>query len=451
MSAVAAAVTRGAAEAIGHLRQSVREIGMAIADQGIVSLTSFATTIVVGRSAGPAVLAHYALGVTSLLVVTTVQDALMSSPYTIYGPRMKPADRVTYAGATLVFCGALALLATTLLAGGGLLVAAGLGPPDLAPVLLMAGAIAPALVLREFARRVSAADLRMDVALGLDVAIGGLQLGGLAWLVRHQSLSAESGLALAGLASGIGAVAWLAAWHRSGHIRIRRQGLGETWRRHWGLGRWVGAGRLLGQLNSDMLLLWLLTFFVGAAATGAFAACLTMAFLANPVVLGASLFLTPALAARFAEGGVAAVARYARGTTVILGVVFVVFVAFIAVAGGGLLTIAYGGAYSGLGLTAGVVALAVGIGGLSLGPTTALLVVERPRLNVVASLCGLAALLACAVTLIPYYGALGAGLAFVAGNAVQLAARALLLARVVAGPAGRGRAPLEALTGEEAI
>jgi len=447
----AAALASRARETVRRVRHSQRDIGMALADQSAVSLTSFATTLVIGRTAGPSALALYALGVTSLLVVTTVQDSLMSAPYTIYGQRLSRAQRANYAGSTLVFCGALALVAATLLAGGGLLLLAGFGSAALGHVLLVAAAVAPAVVLREFARRVSAADLHMGIALVLDVAVGVLQLAGLAWLVSRGAVSAESGLALAGLASGIGAAAWLAAWHWSGRIRVHVEGLGPAWRQHWALGRWVAAGRLIGQLNSDMLLLWVLTFSVGAATAGAFAACLTLAFIANPLVLGAGLFLTPALAARAVTGGVAAVARHARATMAMLGVAFLAFVSVIAVVGEPLLATAYGPAFAGFGLTATIVAAAVGIGALSLGPTTALLVVERPALDVVANLLGLGALIAGAAALIPAYGATGAALAFVAGNTVQLLARLVLLARVVAGTTAGSLAPMETLTGEEAI
>lgn len=434
----------------GRVRESLRESGLALLDQGAVSLTSFATAVMLGRTAGPSELALYSLGLTLLLVLATVQDSLVSTPYTVYGARLTAADRAAYAGRTLVFWGLLALAAAASLASGGALVLAGLGPAELGRLLIVAAAVAPALGLREFGRRVSAADLRIGAALALDGSVGVIQGIGLLWLANRGTLSATSGLALMGAANACGALVWLAVWRRRGLIRLCRDRLGPVWREHWALGRWVGASRIAGHLGSDVLLLWLLTFALGSASAGAFAACLTVAFLTNPVVLGVGFFLTPKLAARRAAGGVPAVARYALGTTLALGLLLAAFVAAVAAGGGSLIVTIYGPAYAGLGLTATTVAVAVALGALAVGATNALLVIERPALNVLASLLGLVTMLASAAVLIPSHGVTGAALSFCAGNAAQLVMRFALLARVViVRPARRLAADL--LSGEEAI
>lgn len=424
---------------------------MAVLDQGFVSIASFATTAALGRMAGPSELALYSLALTLLLLLGAAQDSLMSAPYTIYGARLKDGDRAEYAGCTLLFSGVLALAASMMLALAGAVALSRPGPAGLGPLLLVAAAVAPAMVLREFGRRTSAADLRIGTALLLDVSIGIVQIAGLLWLASRGALSAINGLALTGIANASGALVWLAVWHRSGRIRMRRRRVSQAWREHWKLGRWVGASRIVGHLGSDPLLLWFLTFAVGASSAGAFAACLTVAFLTNPLVLGVGLYLTPTLSARFAEGGVRAVTRYALGTTVGLAVVFTAFIAAVAVGGDTLLVTVYGPAYGGLGPAASLVALAVALGALSLGATSALLVIERPALNLVASVLGLAAMLASASMLIPAYGVVGAALSFCAGNATQLLSRLVLLARVVAAGPDRRPAPMEFLRGREAL
>ncbi len=93
----------------GRVRESLRESGLALLDQGAISLTSFATAVMLGRTAGPSELALYSLGLTLLLVLATVQDSLVSTPYTVYGARLSAADRAAYAGRTLVVWSLLAL------------------------------------------------------------------------------------------------------------------------------------------------------------------------------------------------------------------------------------------------------------------------------------------------------------------------------------------------------
>jgi O-antigen/teichoic acid export membrane protein len=207
----------------------------------------------------------------------------------------------------------------------------------------------------------------------------------------------------------------------------------------------------VSHLGSDVLLLWLVTLSLGASSAGLFAACLTIAFLANPVVLGVGLFLTPRLAAGFAGGGLPAVAELVRSTTRALALLLAVFVAAVAMAGERVLGMAYGPAYAGLGPAAASAAAAVALGALSLGPTSALTVIERPALNVAAGLLGLVAMLASAAILIPSYGVVGAGLSFCAANATQLVVRSGLLARAVAA-APRGQlARAELLRGKGTI
>jgi O-antigen/teichoic acid export membrane protein len=434
-----------------QVRQSLRESGLAVLDQSAVSLASFAMTLVLGRVAGPAELALYALALTLLLMMTAVQDSLVSTPYAIYASRLHGADRAEYAGCSLVFCAGLSLGTTALLVSGGTLVLAGLGPTGLGRILLVAAAIAPGLVLREFGRRASAADLRVGAALALDLAVGVVQAAGLVWLASRGSLTAANALAAVGAANAAGALVWLTAWHAGGRIRIRRERLAQAWRQHWALGRWIGASRIVGHLGSDVLLLWLLTFMLGASSAGAFAACLMIAFLTNPFVLGVALFLTPKIAATVAAGGVRAAVRYAAGATVALGLPMAVFVATVAIAGERLIDAFYGPAYTGLGPPATAVALAVALGALAIGATNALLALERPVLNLVASLLGLVTMLASAAVLIPGYGVLGAALSFCAGNAVQLLARFAMLARIVAANSDRRPAPMEFLRGGETI
>jgi O-antigen/teichoic acid export membrane protein len=290
---------------------------------------------------------------------------------------------------------------------------------------------------------VSAASLRIGTALALDTSVGAVQGVGLLWLVSQGALTATSALLVTGAAHAAGGLIWLVVWRMRGRICLNPGMLRPAWREHWALGRWVGASRMVGHLSSDVLLLWLLTLGLGASSAGAFAACLTIAFVTNPVVLGVGLFLTPRLAATFADRGVRAVAREAVGTTVALALLLAGFVALVAAGGERLLFAIYGPEFSGLGGTATVVALAVALGALAIGATNALVVLERPGLNLGAGLLGFATMLVSTVVLVPSHGVLGAALGFCAGNVVQLMARFVMLARVVAAASDPRPAPLE--------
>ena len=57
----------------------------AFADQAVVSATSFFTTVMVGRYSNPAELGAYAIGISVLAAMYTIQGSLISLPYSIQG------------------------------------------------------------------------------------------------------------------------------------------------------------------------------------------------------------------------------------------------------------------------------------------------------------------------------------------------------------------------------
>jgi O-antigen/teichoic acid export membrane protein len=414
--------------------------GLALGDQAVVSATSFVTAVVIGRVAGPDELAAYSLGLTLVLFVTAAQDSLASTPYAVYGARMGPEARAEYAGSTLAICGAIAALAATGLGAGAALAGSDSGRAALRPVFVLLAIVVPALVLREFARRTAVAHLQMRAALALDGLVAAVQVAGVLWLASRGELAATTALAAVGLGSGAGALYWLTRWPAL--VRVRRTSLAAAWQRSWRLGRWVFASRVAGHLNSEVLVLWLLAWWTGSSAAGTFAACLSIAFFANPLVLGTGLFLTPKMAEAFAQGGARAVHDLVARATRLLGVALLAFVGIVAAAGALALRGLYGAQYEGLGPAVTLVALAIGIGALAICAGSGLLVLERPMLNLASSVLGLAAMVAVAPLLIGRWGVTGAAVSLLAGNLVQLVARVLLFSRAAAAWHGSVTGPI---------
>ena len=76
-----------------NVRMVKSDTSMAIVDQSVVSGSRFLTTICIGRLCGSEQLGVYALLFTLYLIFSCVQDAMMSTPYTVFGNRMKGAKR----------------------------------------------------------------------------------------------------------------------------------------------------------------------------------------------------------------------------------------------------------------------------------------------------------------------------------------------------------------------
>ena len=74
---------------------------LSLIDQGVVSATNFLTMVLLGRTATQE-LGEYQLGFSIVLLAMCVQNALISSPYTLFGNRMEGRQRAQYAGSTLL-------------------------------------------------------------------------------------------------------------------------------------------------------------------------------------------------------------------------------------------------------------------------------------------------------------------------------------------------------------
>src|SRR5437764_1423163 len=75
---------------------------LAMVDQGVVSAARFGTNVVIGRVCGKEELGLYALGFSVLLLVVCAQEALVTTPYTVFGNRLAGTRRAARAGSALL-------------------------------------------------------------------------------------------------------------------------------------------------------------------------------------------------------------------------------------------------------------------------------------------------------------------------------------------------------------
>ncbi|RPJ80416.1 MAG: hypothetical protein EHM13_12070, partial [Acidobacteria bacterium] len=131
--AVASTRLRGLALAVRALHDSK---GLqAVADQAIVSATNFLTGVVIGRACSKEEFGLYMLAFVVITLAAEVQTSLISTPYTIYRPRLDHREVPRYTAATLVLQLLFAAVSMGALLAGSRFLAASAGPPGLAPVL----------------------------------------------------------------------------------------------------------------------------------------------------------------------------------------------------------------------------------------------------------------------------------------------------------------------------
>jgi O-antigen/teichoic acid export membrane protein len=384
---------------------TARKFSVSLIDQMMVSGTNFITTVLVGRTGGPDELANYALGFTAVIIIFSVIETLVVTPYTVYANRLAGTARAAYRGAALLQCGLLSAAAALVLAGWALTVASGIGHPGLPPALFVLSAAIPCYILREFARQCAFAHLDAKTAFQIDLCAGTLQIVSVGALAAGGRLSAVTAFTAIGAANAIASFIWLIR-SRKDFVLQRDQVVADI-RRNLAFGSWILAGRMAAQLNSDIFLLWLMAFVLGSKATGIFAACMTVIHLSNPFIIGTAQVLTPRVVQAWAESGLREVQRVMLKTTLFLGIALSGFCIGIFLFGEELLRLFYGSQYEGSHYIIMALSFSVLSFVLGLPASCGLFALERPDGNLKANLVGIFLTASVASALVFRFGIIG--------------------------------------------
>ena len=208
----------------------------ALADQGLISASNFATLILLARGLSPSDFGAFVLAYTGLVLLNGIQSALITQPHNVLGQAHLGAGYPPYTTSTAAFQGAFALTGAALV-----VVAAGIvaqADSDAAVILL---ATVPALLgwqAQEFARRILYTETRFRMAFLTDLVAYGGQVVAFALLVAADVVTVPLALVVVGLTSAAGALVGVVAIRPSLGGRIRRDAVRENW--HYG--RWLAAG-----------------------------------------------------------------------------------------------------------------------------------------------------------------------------------------------------------------
>ena len=422
--AAAASISVGYIGNMGGIRALARALlasrTLSLIDQAVVSGTSLFVTVVIGRFTVPSQLGIFALIASLIIALQNVQNALISSPYTIqrHHPCRTAAE---HAGSTLALCVLLALAAAVFIAMLAWIIDLQNEKPILEAAVWTLAAMAPFIIIREFGRDYAFAHLQMSKVLLLDLGVAAIQVGTLSYLAWSDLLSTASALATIGTACGVTGLLWLYLDRKIFLVRMSR--LPEALRQSWKLGRWILANQLslVAQVN---LSYWLVAVIAGTTATGIYAASMCVASLANPLVLGLSNIMFAQATLAFKEGGYAKLRHDAFKELVLLSATMTLFCLVIVFAGEQVLQLFFSSQdYLGhrdvlVGLALWQLAHAIGI-----PASNALSAMERVRLNFyigLATTCITAAVIA---GLVIAWGLVGAAIGLLIGSAARSAVR----------------------------
>jgi O-antigen/teichoic acid export membrane protein len=421
-----------------------RDNFVALLDQGVVSVANFFTGLIVGRICAKEQFGLYMLGFTVITMAMTVQDSLLLTPYTIQSPRLKGVALSRYKASTFLHQLLFSACILFFLILFRFALHLGAGPSGMAPVVEALIFVVGFILLRNYARRVCFAALKIGEALALDVLVSVLQIGGLVTLAYLDSLAASRAYWVIGVASFLGTLPWM--WSKKKEFTFTRGNAAADLKQNFSAGIWILASGLLWTMVIS-LYPWLLATFHGTATTGVWAACVGIIAFCNPLFLTMQNSFGPKIAHAFARDGGDALRGYSMQVTKIFGGVLVPFCIALLVFGGDLVAAVYGSKYTGTGAIVAILAVDFFFAALSFPLSRALFTIGRADIDFKINLLMLLCLLFFGVLLVKRLGAPGAAISLLLTSSICFVSRYIAFRRIAPMDREKSLLPPELLRG----
>lgn len=398
---------------------------MALIDQGIISGTSFITSLVVGRLVGKEGLGvlFITLGIFTFLQLVT--DQLVHVPFLVRSPHFEASRIKKLIGSSLVHAGVITVIGVAILMVCALIsYEQTTSPPTLPLAFGLLALLLPGMMLREFMHSMLHNQLRQAEAVRLDLAVATLQIGLLVLLIGVGQLTIAHTLLVLG-----GSAAVMALWRLPkflGEVEIAFPLPAQDFTRNWEVGKWTLGSYLIGS-SAPTVLPWFLAYFHGAESTGLLAACLTLFGIAQTFLRGVGKYMAPQMAVAFAKGGRESLVESIKHFTVFVTATITLIAITLAVGGEYLIQVAFGKDYSGVAPIMWLLAIGCWMQTFDVVAGNSLLAITRSDRNFHADCARFAATLVFAAWCIPQWGAWGVALSLVVGMLSGLLFRGWML------------------------
>ncbi len=398
------------------------------ADQGIVSVANFATSIFIGRCAGQEQLGYYVLAYSLYLTALGLAKALVWTPYTKHIHHLSSEDRPSYAGSATLHLLAFVAVFSIGLVAVGLVARSVAGGETVGNLLLVLAPCSILMLLREHVRRLCLASLSVVEVFLFDLAVMTAQLAGLVWLATAERLSALHAILVVAAACSF-SIAWL-LWRRRQMVCSVAQ-VKTDWLKNWELSKWLTGGAL-SVLVGNQGYRWLLPVLTNMAELGKLGSAQSAIQFANPLILGVSNYLGPVTARIHAEQGLPGLWRHTVRHTLIVAAFATALLLGLALVGESVVQAIY------LDAAAGVTRLLLLTLGAGMMSEVLLVPIEfasinrgHGRLLLASALMRLAVNLTIGFALVWHFGAIGIGVGMLIGCSLSIVWQWIVLSREV--------------------
>lgn len=426
----------GSAPTPTRLSPKVRAF-LTLFDQGVVSIATYATTVLVSRASQPGV-GWYMLVFTLWIFGTEVHNSLVSTPQMIKLPGMRARRTKEFNGSLLLHQLALSgILTLVLFLGAGVLfvVSRLVNESDkinnFAIVSLMAALSVAPLALRNFARNFCFTIRDTPSAVILDVGVSVLQVFGVALAYFTNELGHHWYLAvlIVSAANLFSALLWLSSVRHLFKPNIKRAVV--DFRRNWVISRFIFLSSMVWTAGT-YLYPWMISFISGDRTAGIWAACFTLANLGNPLIMGIQNMMGPAISHAFTDRSLADFRRYVFKCVILFTAVGAAGALVLGLLSERLIVLFNGADYAGYGYVTALLTVTMLLQGMSFPTSRGLFNLDHAKLDMYANAGPLIVLGVAGVVLIQRYGVMGAAICLIIAQLIGSATRMIFFFRVSA-------------------
>jgi O-antigen/teichoic acid export membrane protein len=351
--------------------------GLAMMDQGLISGSNFVIGVLLARWMAPDQYGAYAVAFAAFLLLVMLYQSWLLEPMAVFGSSvyrdsirgyLKTLLRIHFATAVFIFLAlcVAAEVAYLLKQPGGL-------PGALFGVALTA----PCVFLFWLARRTFYLELSPAPAVVGALCYCALTLGGLYVAFRLHRLSPMSAMLLMGF-GGLGTSAVLFTYLKL-RLPLGRitPDLGETWRRHWGYGRWALASAAVMWIPANIFYP-ILSSFSGLAQAGELKALSNVGAPMLQIYAALSSLLLPYAARVQAREGTAGAPAVVRRISLLCVSGALVYWTLLLLFRGPIFQFLYSGKYTEVAYLLPVAAVGSVAGSAFFGPATVLRAMHSP-------------------------------------------------------------------------
>lgn len=293
--------------------------GWELLDQAVVSGARFLMMILVAKGGSQESLGLYSTGLNIFVLGLAIQESFLTTPFIILLPRMEQDDQARYAGNTFLLSILLSCITAATLLLGAWTFGWNIFGSETAWVITSLAIFIPFQLFREFNRRWLFLSRRSKQAAISDAIYVAVQLAGIGCLAYYRCLTAFSAMTMIGVTSLLLSGAMYAGIRRDIHIDTSK--LLDDFRRNVHVGRWFAGTNLISVLQTNLVALAILKQ-LGSVTAGTYAACMSIAMLANPFLLAITSALAPAASRLQVSHGPSSVRsltiKYAIATTIVM-------------------------------------------------------------------------------------------------------------------------------------